>query len=249
MSCTICTRQRVDGCCCRLVQRGNEGGGFWRRRRCRDALAKMVGPTGHVTGIDANRAQLEQASELCGREGLSNTSFVEASAYETGLPRNYFDLVYCRFLLLHLEDPKSCLREMRNVLRPGGVLVVEDGDLSTAGSIPPSAMDAFAYLFGQLGRARGLNYSVASDLYQLILGAGFSEVNLEIHQPAILRGENRYFLKWSVEEAGPALVHEGIISADALAGTLAAMEEVAEDPNFLILAPRMSLVWAHKAEG
>src|SRR5436190_23826866 len=110
-------------------------------------------------------------------------------------------------------------------------------------------MDAFAYLFGQLSRARGLNYSVASDLYHLVLGAGFSEVNLEIHRPAILRGENRYFLKWSVEEAGPALVHEGIISADALAGTLAALEEVAEDPKFLILAPRMSLVWAHKAEG
>jgi hypothetical protein len=148
-----------------------------------------------------------------------------------------------------LTDPAACLREMREVLRPGGILVVEDGDLSTASSIPPSAMDAFAYLFGQLGPARGVNYSVAHDLYHLVLDAGFSSANLEIHQPAITRGENRHFLQWSVEEAGPALVHEGIITAGALAGTLSAMQEVAEDPRFLILAPRMTLVWARKEVG
>jgi len=70
-------------------------------------LARMVGPEGHVTGIDMDAAQLEEASELCSRAGLTNTDFVEASAYNTGLPRNHFDLVYCRFLLLHLADPAA----------------------------------------------------------------------------------------------------------------------------------------------
>jgi SAM-dependent methyltransferase len=212
-------------------------------------LGEMVGPSGHVVGIDINGAQLQEASRLCAREHLTNTSFLEASACCTGLPRNYFDLVYCRFLLLHLEDPAACLREMREVLRPGGILVVEDGDLATATSVPPSAMDAFAHLFGKLGPVRGVNYSVAKDLYHLVIGAGFGDVNLEIHQPAIIRGENRNFLKWSVEEAGPALVREGIITPAALAGTLGAMQDVADDPTILILAPRMSLVWARKTVG
>ena len=98
-------------------------------------LAQMVGPSGSVTGIDVNGDQLEEARDLCSVAGLSNTSFLEASACETGLPRESFDLVYCRFLLLHLPDPISCLIEMREVLKPGGILVVEDGDLATAGSI------------------------------------------------------------------------------------------------------------------
>jgi ubiquinone/menaquinone biosynthesis C-methylase UbiE len=210
-------------------------------------LAEMVGPWGHVTGVDVNGAQLEQAADLCTDEGWTNTAFLERSACETGLPRNSFDLVYCRFLLLHLPDPVSCLREMRGVLKPGGILVVEDGDLATATSVPPSAMDHFAYLFGRLAPIRGVDYSIAKNLYHMVTAAGFPEANIEIHQPAILRRENRLFLKWSVEEAGPALVAAGILSTEGLARTLSAMQDAADDPDILILAPRMSLVWANKA--
>lgn len=210
-------------------------------------LAHMVGPSGSVTGIDVEAAQLEQARELCARDGLTNTSFVKASACDTGLPRNLFDLVYCRFLLLHLSDPASCLREMRAVLKPGGILVVEDGDLASATSIPPTAMDAFANLFSRLGPTRGLNYSLANNLYHLVINANFSEAGLEIHQPAMIRGEGRSLLKWSVEEAGPALIDAGIITPDELARTLCEMQAVVDDPDVVILAPRMSLVWARKA--
>ena len=138
---------------------------------------------------------------------------------------------------------------MREVLRPGGIIVVEDGDLASATSVPPTATDAFADLFCRLGPTRGVDYSLARNLYHLVLGAGFADANLEIHQPAIIRGENRFFLKWSVEEAGPALVNAGITTPDELTRTLSEMQHAAEDHSVLILAPRMSLVWARKSVG
>ena len=212
-------------------------------------LAEMVGPLGHVTGIDINGGQLIEARELCRKAGFGNTQFVQASAYETGLPRNSFDLVYCRFLLLHLARPEECLREMLDVLKPGGILVVEDGDLTTAATVPPSSMNAFSDLFPKLGSARGLNYSVSEDLFSMVTAAGFEAVNIEISQPGITTGENRNFLSWSVAEAGPAMIEEGIISRTALDRTLTEMQEVVENPSILILPPRMSLVWARKPEG
>lgn len=209
-------------------------------------LAEMVGPSGMVTGIDMSEAQLEQGRKLCSDAGLANVIFAQASATSTNLPRNSFDLVYCRFLLLHLVDPAAGLREMFAVLKPGGLLVVEDGDLTSAGSIPASSLHWFADLFGRLGPTRGLDYALSTRLYHLVKDAGFPEADIEIHQPAITRGEDRFMLKWSVEEAAPAFVAAGLVTADEINTILADMDRDTKNPEILVLMPRMSLVWARK---
>jgi hypothetical protein len=70
-----------------------------------------------------------------------------------------------------------------------------------------------------------------------------------VHQPAIRKSENRYLLKWSVEEAGPAFVDAGLITATQLKQTLSEMQEAIDNPDVVVLMPRMSLVWARKANG
>jgi len=210
-------------------------------------LAEMVGAAGSVTGIDASPQQIEQASKICASAGLANVMFGTADAGDTGLPRQSFDLVYCRFLLLHLADPEACLREMREVLKPGGILVIEDGDLASASSVPPTALNAFAKLFGLLGPTRGLNYSLAKNLFHMVKAAGFAEPRIEIHQPAGSSSDHGVLLTESVSEAGHAFVNAGLITRSQLNRTLAEMEAAANDPDVLVLAPRMSVVWARKA--
>jgi SAM-dependent methyltransferase len=210
-------------------------------------LGEMVGPTGSVTGIDVSAAQIDQAIQICWSAGLENVSFRTADAGSTGLPDNSFDLVYCRFLLLHLTDPAACLREMRRVLKPGGIVVIEDGDLASATSVPPTALNAFADLFSRLGPLRGVNYSISNNLFHLVKGAGFANPQIEIHQPAACGGDSGLLLARSVAEAGPAFVAAGLISARELNRTVEEMESAAYDPDVLALAPRMSVVWGRKA--
>jgi SAM-dependent methyltransferase len=208
-------------------------------------LAKLVGPTGQVVGVDFSGAQIAYAREML-PPSLSNVSFIEASATETGLPHESFDLVYCRFLLIHLKEPMKALREMRNLLKPGGILVCEDGDLTSAGSEPPSKLNAFSDLFGRLGPTWGVDYTLGRQLFRMVLAANFSDANITYNQPVVARGETKRLLDLSVAEAGPSFVKAGLISNEELNRTLAEMRRMAEDETVLALMPRMSQVWARK---
>jgi SAM-dependent methyltransferase len=208
-------------------------------------LAELVGPDGHVVGVDASAAQLAQARDRL-PPGGTNVRFVEASATATGLPPASFDLVYCRFLRLHLPEPDRALREMWALLKPGDILVCEDGDLTSAGSEPPSALDAFADLWGRLGPVRGVDYTLGRRLYHMVQAAGFPAPEVTFNQPVVARGESKRFLELSVAEAGPAFVEAGLIAAGELERTLVDMRRLRADEAVLAVMPRMAQVWARK---
>jgi ubiquinone/menaquinone biosynthesis C-methylase UbiE len=90
--------------------------------------AKVVGEGGSLTAVDGSREQLQLAEKNAVSAGVKNICWVQADAYHTGLPRESFDLLYSRFLMCHLTDPRRALAEMRALLKPGGILVCEDHD-------------------------------------------------------------------------------------------------------------------------
>ncbi|BAZ16504.1 type 11 methyltransferase [Calothrix sp. NIES-4071] len=95
-------------------------------------MASIVGLSGLVHGIDMSSEQLDIARSQATVLNLKNVEFTCGSAYDTKLPKEFFDLVYCRFLLMHLHQPVHALLEMRALLKPGGLLVCEEADFSTA---------------------------------------------------------------------------------------------------------------------
>ena len=208
-------------------------------------LAELVGPTGEVVGVDYSAAQVEQARALL-PTGLSNVRVIEASATDTGLRREAFDVVYCRFLLIHLQDPESALREMHGLLKPEGIMAIEDGDLTSASSEPRSKLEEFSNLFGALGPKWGVDYTLGRRLFHLVLNAKFSQVEISFNQPVFAKGENKRLLELSVAEAGPAFVSAGLVSQEQLKETVAEMSRLGDDETVLAVMPRMSQVWARK---
>jgi SAM-dependent methyltransferase len=80
-------------------------------------LAEAVRPNGHVIGIDFAESQIAIA-EAC---ATPNLTFQVASVYALPFEDNAFDLVFSHALFEHLADPIRGVREIRRVLRPGGV--------------------------------------------------------------------------------------------------------------------------------
>ena len=84
-------------------------------------MKERVGSTGAVYALDKNTRFLQspQASSLLVVEE-------DFTSEETALPKNYFDLIHIRNTLMHLPNKPAMIKKMTGLLKPGGVLVVED---------------------------------------------------------------------------------------------------------------------------
>lgn len=94
------------------------------------ALARMVGSSGRVVGVDANEDAIVSARHQ--NQGVSlPIEFHVADAHQLDFPDNTFDGCRSDRTFQHLKDPQKALQELIRVARPGGRIVVCDPDWET----------------------------------------------------------------------------------------------------------------------
>lgn len=93
-------------------------------------IAELVTPS-NVIGVDMDEGQLEIARASAKERGLPNVTFEQGNVYELRFDPGIFDAVLAHTLLYHLSDPLRALKELRRVLKPGGIVAISDDDMNT----------------------------------------------------------------------------------------------------------------------
>src|SRR5262249_10824343 len=107
-------------------------------------LAFELAARGHrVTGLDFAPAMIAEARRKAAAIGLAVT-LEEAAAERLPFAAACFDLVISRHLLWTLPHPEAAIGEWIRVLRPGGRLVVVDGQFDPAALAAPAPDSARA---------------------------------------------------------------------------------------------------------
>ncbi len=210
-------------------------------------IAKRVGPKGKVVGVDINKEQVELARKNAEIAQLTNITFVEGGAYRTGLPYESFDLVFCRFVLMHLDQPMLALREIGALVKPGGLLVCEDGDFQSPFCEPHlKAFDRCFELYRAIGVNRGYDFEIGPKLYRMFLEAGFSTAEATLAQPVFVRGAAKRLPEWTLTECAPNIIKAGLATQKEITQLVAELTAFAEDPTTLIGMARVTQIWARK---
>lgn len=146
-------------------------------------VARVVGSSGSVVGVDQAPQMLAAARERANAAGLSNVTFIEGNAQTLNLPPQSFDAVVSRWGLMFFLPLVPALAGFRRVLRPNGYLAAA---VWGAPQQVPIISASCAAVMGHLGRplpppdAPGpFNLADPIKLAQSLTDAGFSNVQTE----------------------------------------------------------------------
>jgi SAM-dependent methyltransferase len=138
------------------------------------AWADVVHP-GPVVGIDLRESDLQGGRALARERSVVNVTFQVATIYALPFAAASFDAVFANAVLQHLGDPLAAIREMRRVVKPGGVVGIADPAWHRSIRYPTTALlDAWDALIPRTMTHNGGNPFYAPSQRALLREAGFS---------------------------------------------------------------------------
>lgn len=102
------------------------------------ALAELVGREGRVYAVDSDPRARDVVAKAAAAAGEAQVVAITQAGEDLALPERV-DLAYCRFLLMHVHEPRTVLTRMASVLNPGGYLLVQE-PVTSAGRIDGASM-------------------------------------------------------------------------------------------------------------
>ena len=188
-------------------------------------------------GVEFDPALVEYASTQPNPAGVS---FQCGDVTQLPFPDASFDVVFCRYLLVHLVDPLKGVREMMRVVRPGGYAIAFEPDLVAEFSDPESKA---LPLINRVWNGLFPNPNSGRKLVHYFRGAGATRIesgallHLE-HDAAVLKRTYRL----SAEATGPLAQARGILTEFEVREMIDGLARLEEDAaSVLVKFPDM---WA-----
>jgi ubiquinone/menaquinone biosynthesis C-methylase UbiE len=209
-----------------------------------DLLSEQVGAAGRVIGVDRNEEFLAHARS----RAAANVEYRHGDASNTGLPGAAFDLVHMRFVAAVTSDPGSLLREAVRLVRPGGVVALQEPDSDTMACYPPHpAWDRLLAAMEGAFAGVGADLHIARQLHTLLAQAGLTDIR---YRPFLLglRAADPMVdhLPATIESLRGAILKLGLLSEAELPQVLAQCRAHLRDPGTVVRSFMVAQVWGRK---
>jgi len=179
--------------------------------------ADLVGPGGSVVGVDHSPDALARARLRAGQRGLAQVQFVEGDIHDPA-PGGPFDAMVARLVLMWVPDPAELLRRQATALRPGGLVVPVEADMSPMRSVPeiPLVTQVKSWLVEAFARA-GMSM-LGPRLWAIAEEAGLRPRGMIGVLPHFGPGDEvgLAFLVESLRVAEPLIVGTGVATAEEI---------------------------------
>lgn len=190
-------------------------------------IAKNIAPNGRLIAVDISREQLSIAKNNAAVESIKNIDFIQANIEDHMTDwHEQFDMIYCRFLLSHLENLQQASENLIHYLKPGGKLVCEEAINSMAFCEPSSAIfEQCIALLTKLTARNKMDFN-GRKLYHHFKKLGLIVIEAKINQPLITTQFEKETVAMTIHELSPKLIESTLITQPELEKLLCDLDDL-----------------------
>ena len=203
------------------------GCGQGNTTRC---LAETLKPA-VCTGLEYDANLVEYAKTQ--PENPPSVRFQQGDATQLPFADESFDVVFCRYLLIHMSEPTRVIREMMRVVKPGGYAIAFEPDFAIEFSHP--ACDALGSI-NKVWQKVFQNPTAGRELVHYFRGAGAAGIQAGAHLH--LEHEDKKvkrLYRLTAEATGPIAETKGVLSADEVRGMIEGLARLEGDPSSILV--------------
>lgn len=194
------------------------------------SLARKPNFSGRIVGVDQSEAFIEAARRFSADEQVGEcVEFLVCDGHCLDLEDASFDVAIAHTLISHVSDPATVVQELARVVRPGGTVVIFDGDYSSLTYAVPD------HEFGRrmdfaLAHASFNNPHIMRDLVRMLPDYGFGVVTTLADVVSEI-GTASYFASFA-DTYAPLVVSSGLMAQHELDHWLHLIERAKDDNTF-----------------
>ena len=206
-----------------------------------DLLSRRIGMEGTVTGADIDSNKLAVARDWAVANKLDNVRFERADAFATEFPKASFDLVHCRFALGVIPNGREILNHMVTLVRPGGIVFVEEANVRTMECSPPDPVwDQMLALLVDVFAKIGADVHLGPKLYSVFRTIGLTDLRVRPCLHALRAGDPMMMhLPDTLEGMRDAILSAGALKTIELDQVVTHLREHLSKPDTLTISYTM----------
>lgn len=202
-------------------------------------IAKQVGDNGHVAAVDSSPEQIQITKENC--SDSKNITFIASSIFDLNQTKR-FDLIYSRFLIMHLQKPFEGLQILSKLLKPNGILVSEEATNSVTACYPESPIfRKYREWILSLYHKNKIDFDMGEKLYGYFKKLQLDEINVNFVQP-IYQQHQKKMMIILMNEFKERFINAGIASESEFQDILKSMLNFINDDLFLVSFSRTTQI-------
>lgn len=205
-------------------------------------LARRVGSAGHVSAVDSSDKFVKILADRVESLRIENVDVSKGDVTSLEFEPLSYDFVFSRWLYCFLKEPGKAVEEARNILKPGGKIVIMDYlNYLAAGVFPGSKKlnSVFQAYLKSVNKYYG-SYNVGNELPAILSASGFEIESLEPIVRIARPGEPVWrWVEMFNEISVPQLTRKRIWTAKQRKEFEAEWEKAKETPGTFFFSPPM----------